>query len=129
MKTININKYKSNKKGLPKDKHLITKFDKSIDDKRFLKGPIPLRWLIKAAQLPGKSMTIAIAIWFLCGVKRSLTIKLSGKLLREFNISRSTSYRGLKRLENAGLIVVERHRGRNAIVTIIKETTWEIKRI
>jgi len=31
--------------------------------KRFLKDPIPLNWITAAAQLPGKSQQVGIALW------------------------------------------------------------------
>jgi DNA-binding transcriptional ArsR family regulator len=85
---------------------------------RFLKGPIPLGWLIRAAPLPGKALPISLCIWFLKWVNGGNTVKLSYKLLKEFGVSRSSSYRGLKSLEDAGLVTVEQHSGRSPIVTL-----------
>ena len=89
------------------------------NNNRFLKGPIPLNWLVKAAPLNGKALEIAVVIWHLKGLKRKNTVKLNGKLLREFKISRSTLYRGLAAMEKAGLISIQRQIGRSPMVTIL----------
>ena len=86
---------------------------------KFLKGPIPWDWLSKASQNPGKSLNVALAIWFLSGVNRSNTVSLSGSVLRELGVKRHSGYRALKSLEGAGLISVYRHAGRNPVVTIL----------
>ena len=84
----------------------------------FLKGPVPIPWLIAAGALPGKSLTVGIALWFKSGLSSSRTIKPTGTLWRQFGLSRQAVYRALRHLESEGLIVVERRRGRNPIVTI-----------
>jgi DNA-binding transcriptional ArsR family regulator len=86
--------------------------------KMFIKGPIPLRWIRKAAGVKGKALHVAVALWFLAGLKRSQKVTLSQSKVRLFGVSRQASYRALVRLEGAGLVAVERHRGRSPIVTI-----------
>lgn len=46
-----------------------------------LKGPIPLPWLMTTACLPGKTLEVGIALWFLSGVKKNYEVVLSNKLL------------------------------------------------
>lgn len=84
----------------------------------FIKGPIPLGWITTAAGVKGKTLHVAMVLWFLAGLKRSRTVALSQSALRLFGVGRQASYRALLRLENAGLVSVDRHPGRNAIVTI-----------
>ena len=38
---------------------------------KFLKGPIPWQWLEVAANLPGKSLHVAIVIWHLSALNKS----------------------------------------------------------
>jgi DNA-binding transcriptional ArsR family regulator len=92
---------------------------KENSDYRYIQGPIPLKWILAASELPGKSLEISMVLWFLKGVTRKHTIKLSGKLIRSFGVSRSTLYRGLAKMENAGLISVQRQIGRSPMVTIL----------
>lgn len=87
---------------------------------KFLRGPIPLNWIAQAARLPGKAFQVGMALWFLSGIKRSRTVALSGSVLEEFGVNRYAAYRGLKVLEDAGLVSAKRHPGRNPIVTILE---------
>lgn len=86
---------------------------------KFLKGPIPLEWLNKAANLPGKSLHVALALRFWAGIKKTQTVVLSNIALNSFGITRYSKKRALKNLELAGLVIVERHTGRAPIVTIL----------
>lgn len=86
----------------------------------FLRGPIPLAWLTVAANLPGKALAVALAIWFESGRRRgSKTIILTTAILDRFAVGRKAKYRALQHLENAGLVVVNRQPRRNPVVTIL----------
>jgi hypothetical protein len=85
----------------------------------FLKGPIPLNWLGKAAKLPGKSLAVALAIMFEVGRRRSNEIKLTTAILDRFNVGRKAKYRALKELEGAKLISVVRTPRRNPLVAVL----------
>ena len=91
--------------------------------KGFIKGPIPLGWITKAAGMRGKTLHVAIVLWFLAGLKRSRKVALSQSALRLFGVGRQASYRALSRLESAGLVSAARHPGRNPIVTILLTDT------
>lgn len=114
---MDLSNFQIEKHSLLPEKEFAPNLQKKIKGK-FLKGPIPLEWLKRAAPLPGKALQIYLCIWFLKGVKRNNTVKLSYKLLIEFGVSRSSSYRGLKALEDTHLISVERHSGRSPLVTL-----------
>lgn len=86
---------------------------------KFLKGPIPEPWLAQTAHLRGKTFAVAMNLWLLAGIKRESIVKLSQKLLRSWGVDRFACYRALAALEKVKLISVERHRGRNPIVTIL----------
>ena len=87
---------------------------------RFLRGPIPLEWLMKAGQQSGQALHVAIAIWFLTGVKNTNSVQLSNKLLREFGVDRYSKRRALKQLSNAKLISVKQGRGKSPVVTVLE---------
>jgi hypothetical protein len=86
---------------------------------KFLKGPVPVGWLAQAAHLPGKAFVVAIFLWFIAGMKKMPTLKVSQKALRAWGLNRKTVYRALDALEEINLISVIRHPGRNSIVRII----------
>ena len=88
---------------------------------RFLKGPIPFDWLAKAAQQPGHALHVGIALWYVAGMKKHATVKLSSKLLAEMGVGRHAKYSGLEALERAGLVrVIARCRGCSPTVEIAK---------
>lgn len=76
-------------------------------------------WLSTAARLPGKSLHVAIAVWFTASLNKSATVPLSNLAGLPFGLDRNAKYRALAWLEEAGLIEVERKLGRAPIVTLL----------
>jgi len=86
----------------------------------FLRGPIPLAWLARAANLRGKGLAVALALWFQAGMRRNDSrVTLTAKVCDRFCVGRKASYRGLAALERVGLVAVERHVGRAPVVTLL----------
>ena len=85
----------------------------------FLRGPIPLDWLAIAAKLPGKTLNVAIALWWRHGMAAGKPFKLTQMALTSMNVERDAERAGLARLEQAGLIQVERRPGQRPIVSIL----------
>ncbi len=85
----------------------------------FVLGPLPGEWIGRAAKLSGKALAVALALWFAAGKVKCRTIKLTAASLGRFGVNRWPAYRGLRALERAGLVAVERHAGRCPIVTIL----------
>ena len=85
----------------------------------FLKGPIPMDWLSRAARLPGKAINVALAICWLSGMAKNAPVKLTKKALALLNVSRDAATDGVTRLEDAGLIRVTRSPGRSHVVSVL----------
>lgn len=85
----------------------------------FLRGPVPLDWLGKAAELPGKTLNVALAIWWLRGMTHSDSFKLTRMSLNIFAIKRDAASMALNRLEAAGLISIKRCAGQRPCISII----------
>jgi len=85
----------------------------------FLRGPIPLDWLSVAAHLPGKTINLALAVWWRYGMSKSRPFKLSQTALRQFNVERDAERAGLARLEQEGLIKVDRKPGQRPYIEIL----------
>ena len=67
----------------------------------------------------GKVCNVALAIWFKAGVEgRKNDLAISKSLLNRFSVERNTGSRILSKLEQAGLVTVERKKGRSPHVTI-----------
>lgn len=80
-----------------------------------------MKWLQLAASQPGKTLHVAIGLWFWAGVKKSRRVSLSMTwLLKTLGVGRYSGYRGLSALEKAGLVSVIRHPGRKPVVTLLE---------
>ena len=53
----------------------------------FLKGPIPWRWLVLAAQLPGRALAVGVALWHLVGMQKHHTVRLPPSKARSLGLS------------------------------------------
>ncbi len=85
----------------------------------FVKGPIDWPWLTAAARLPGKALHVAMTLRLLAGMQAAGPVALSSARLQEAGVDRHAAYRALRNLEQAGLVAVVRHRGRQPRVTIL----------
>lgn len=88
-------------------------------NEHYLRGPIPLRWLEIAANLPGRSLHVANAIWYRAGLESNGTIRLGNAVLNKFGVKPDAKRRALNALEGAGLIKVQREDNKNPLVTIL----------
>ena len=88
---------------------------------RFLRGPIPLPWLLKTMSLGGKTpLKLGLALHFQAGLEKSKSeLRLTTKLKNEFRIPVRSARLAVKKLEAAGLIAVERKAGQCLRVTIL----------
>lgn len=96
---------------------------------RFLKGPIPLRDIATAAKLPGRAVVLFIAIHHQTALTGKPIVTLPARLLAELGVSRTAKSRGLKHLEQSGLISVARSKGRAAKIQLhtkpLGGQTWQ----
>ena len=86
---------------------------------KFLRGPVPLAWLARAAAMPGKSLAVGLAIWFEYGITGRKEIVVGRGLLDKLNVNSKAGYRALRALETVGLVSVDRHVGRRPRVKIL----------
>jgi len=86
--------------------------------RRFLKGPIPLDDLARAARLPGQALTVYLAVHHRMALTREKRVRLPHALMLEFGVTKDAKARALRQLEAAGLVRVERRTGRSAVITL-----------
>lgn len=70
--------------------------------------------------LPGKTVNVAIALWWLHGMAKGKPFKLTQQALQCLHVERDAASAGLVRWERAGLIRVERRPGQRPIISIVK---------
>ena len=91
-----------------------------------IRGPIPMPWVERVAQLPGKALALAMGLWWLNGMAKGGEVTVTRKMLERLNLSRDAAADGLTRLEKAGLIGVTRAPGSRPRVHIVMRTDQEI---
>ncbi|MBX3233130.1 MAG: hypothetical protein KIT84_20270 [Labilithrix sp.] len=83
----------------------------------FIKGPIPWAgWMHVACSVRGSAAIVALHVWLWAGIKRRRTVAIN---LARLPIGRASARRGLKTLEELGLVTVQRRPGRRAVITIV----------
>jgi hypothetical protein len=95
-----------------------TKPPRHLPGEKFLKGPIPWSWLVRAFSLPGKALHVAMLLWREAGCRRSRYVRLclSGRLPDGLN--KQSARRGLRQLAAAGLVSIRQRPGRGLDVEI-----------
>jgi hypothetical protein len=93
--------------------------DRFIRGEPFLRGPVPWRWVERAAALPGRALFVALVLWREAGCTKSRTVTLSVARATAPGFHRATVHRGLRRLEAAGLVRVRSAPGRCFTVDIL----------
>jgi hypothetical protein len=93
-------------------------------DKHFIYR-IPLPWLEAVMTLDNQSrgqtklLNLALAIWYLYGLKRE--IRISTRIRETFHISHSALYRNIRVLKDSGLITVSSKKGAAPVIKIVRE--------
>ena len=83
-------------------------------------GRVPIPWLEAAFKVPSRFvLPVAMSLWWLKTMTKKNTVVLATDALKPWRIDAATKRRALLDLENAGLIAVDRKRGRFPIVTIL----------
>jgi hypothetical protein len=80
-----------------------------------------MRWVRRAARLPGKAWHLGCALWFeaLCSPTRRPEVKLQRRKREWFGLERRAFYRALESLQEAGLIRAETRVGKTPVITIL----------
>src|SRR4051794_31906212 len=85
-----------------------------------LYGPIPWAWWVLACRLPGRSLQVASALWFMVGWSKNRQAEFEFGLAEwaELGLSRFSAGRGIECLHRAGLVSVEYRTGRKPVVIV-----------
>src|SRR5262245_52827324 len=86
---------------------------------RFLKGPVPWRWLLEAMALPGKALAVGLMLWQLRGMAGRDPVLFCLTRAAADGVPTTTARRAVRALEDARLVSVERRPGRGLEVTIL----------
>ncbi len=80
----------------------------------FIRGPIPLGWFVRAANIPRRNaLVVGLALWYLAGMRSDHTgLVLCVKRCEPFGLGRKAVERGLRDLEGVGLVRIDRSVGK-----------------
>jgi hypothetical protein len=89
-------------------------------ERKPLYGPIPWDWWSRACRLPGRSLQVASALWFLVGWSkgREAEFELGLSEWGALGLSRFSASRGLECLRRSSLVSVVERPGRRPMVTL-----------
>lgn len=74
----------------------------------FINGPIPLEWLSPIMNRHGRFTRVALVVWHLFSLKkRPSSFRFSYAMARKFGLSRSSAWRGLKKLNEISAIEIK----------------------
>ena len=85
----------------------------------FLHPRIPLSWVLKLNEAGVAGLRVGYVLVYCFVLKGSNCIKLSKNLLNAFRISKNQKSRGLKELEELGLIEMRIKRGRQTQINLL----------
>jgi hypothetical protein len=96
--------------------------------RRFM-PPVPEWWAIIAMALPGKAYHVGSIVWQECRIHASPSCKLTRHVWQKFGLHRHTIRGGLKQLNQAGLIVLEKSGKQSPLITIMNDESKIITRV
>lgn len=76
-------------------------------------------WLRVAAKLPGKALHVGLVVWWCAAHSECPHVLLTREAGVAFGLSRDCVYDALTRLSAAGLVLVDRQRGRHPVVSLL----------
>lgn len=77
----------------------------------FIKGPLQLTELLPVVRMPGKALAVWLLIKYRSDLNRGKLNTLPQRALKEWGIGKNARADALRRLEQAGLIEIERPKG------------------
>jgi hypothetical protein len=86
---------------------------------KFLKGPVPWPWLLRAMLLPGKALAVGLLLWREAGCQRTRAVHFCLTRAAADGIPTTTARRAIRHLEGAGLVRIRRRPGRGLDVIIL----------
>src|SRR5262249_15210267 len=88
------------------------------EDRHYLHMPWSRVQAVSHIRLSPTAIYVYLSLWRQHILRKSRTVALTTKTLSGFGFTRYQKNRALACLERAGLVRVERHRGRNPLVTL-----------
>jgi hypothetical protein len=85
---------------------------------------IPWRMVERVGRLPGKALLLYAIVWRQGLIEGARTVVLTSQACLRCGITRHQKTLALAELEAHGFLQVDRHHGRNPVVTLLDESHW-----
>jgi hypothetical protein len=82
-------------------------------------GPIDVAWVRQAAQLGVTTLLVGMALWYLKGLRQTNSFIISNLMVAEWGVQPDAKRRALRKLEQAGLVSIERRGKRSPLVSLV----------
>lgn len=82
----------------------------------YLSGPIDLDWIVRAADCGRTPLLVGLLLWHKMRLTKNTTIEATSSFFIRFGIDGDAKVRALRKLEQAGLVEVDRRGKRNPAV-------------
>lgn len=80
---------------------------------------VDIRWMLRAAGLPGRAGSVAVALWAAVTASGQPTVTLTPARLREVGVGRESAYAAVERMVEAELLRADRQQGRAVRLTLL----------
>jgi hypothetical protein len=87
----------------------------------FLRGPIPVRLIGLALDLPGRPLPVFLAIWHRVALTGKPWVSLPANVMADFRFGPTVKARAIAELERAGLVRVKRTPGRPVMISLLSK--------
>lgn len=82
---------------------------------------VDIRWMLRAASLPGRTASVAVALWADASASGQPEVTLTPSRLRQVGVGRESGYAAVERMVAAGLVSADRQRGRAVRLMLLDE--------
>jgi hypothetical protein len=89
---------------------------------KYIAGPVPVFWMCQAGRFGVKALLVGLALWHIKGLRKTNMFIVSNLMLRDWSIQSDAKSRGLRKLQRAGLIAMERQGKGSPQVTLLVKT-------
>ena len=116
---------------MPLDSSMLKRTSKSRQYREYIRGPLPLKWFQRVSNISRTAGVVGLIIWRIAYQRKlwghdsqkrtSGHIKVTNQTCKKWGVCGNSKNTALRLMEEAGLIRLDRKRGRSPVVQIIDD--------
>ncbi len=120
---------------MPLDSSMLKRTSKSRQYREYIRGPLPLKWFQRVSNISRTAGVVGLIIWRIAYQRKlwghdsqkrtSGHIKVTNQTCKKWGVCGNSKNTALRLMEEAGLIRLDRKRGRSPVVQIIDDELKE----